>query len=82
MQDELKNSTPFLRITMKEAIIPHPPESFWEYMLQQEVEEIFTFQCPEPGVPGSAFDVLEGDLPVFVGDNVLLTENTTVQISG
>ena len=50
MQDELKKSTPFLRIAMKKAIIPYPPEPFWEHMLQQEMEEILTFQGPEPGV--------------------------------
>jgi hypothetical protein len=82
MQDELKKSTPFLRIAMKKAIIPHSPEPFGEHMLQQEVEEILTFQGPEPSVSGSAFDVLESDLPVFVGDNVLFTENTTVKIPG
>jgi len=59
---------------MKKAIIPHPPESFWEHMLQQEVEEILTFQGPEPGVSGPAFDVLESNLPIFVSDNVLFSE--------
>ncbi len=43
-------------------------------MLQQEVEEILTFQGPEPGVSGPAFDVLESNLPIFVSDNVLFSE--------
>ena len=50
MQDELKKSTPFLRIAMKKVIIPHPPEPFWKHMQQQETEEILTFQGPEPRV--------------------------------
>jgi hypothetical protein len=46
------------------------------------VKEILTFQAPEPDFSACALDVLESDFPVFICNNVLFAENTTVEITG
>ena len=81
MQNELDKREQFLGITMKKAVVPHSPKPFWQHMLHDEVQELFPREFAKFCRLGLAIDVLECDLPILVGNNIFLTDHSSVEVA-
>ena len=66
MQDELDKREQLLCIAMKKPIVPNSPKPFWQYMLHDEMQELFALEGAEFYLTSLAINVLECDQPLLV----------------
>jgi LAS superfamily LD-carboxypeptidase LdcB len=66
---------------MQETIISDPAKAFGQDMLQDKPQEVVAFEGTVEHFTGTALDVSEGDLAVLMGDDVVLTDDTPVEVT-
>jgi hypothetical protein len=66
---------------MKESIVPDSAKAFGQYMLHDEVQEIFPVEGSIPHLFATAFDILKSHLTILIGNDISFTDDATVQVS-
>ena len=66
---------------MKESIVSDSAKPFGQYMLHDEVQEIFPVEGSISCLFATAVDILESHLTILIGNNISFTDDTTIQIS-
>ena len=66
---------------MEDAVVSHPTESFGENVLHNEVQKVLSIKRFIAHSFCFAFNVAEGDLTVLVGNDILFTDDTPIQVS-
>jgi hypothetical protein len=51
---------------MEKPIVPDPPKSPWQDMLQDEKQKIFSLKGAISRVTGFAFNISKGDLAILI----------------
>ncbi len=78
MQNQLHQTQQFFCIAMEKAKVAHPPESFGENVLQNELQKIFAFEGAITNTAGPAFSILESDPTVLVGNDIFFAYHAPV----
>ena len=66
---------------MQKAIISDTAKAFWQNMLQNEPEKVFSFGRTVACFAATAFDVFKCDVAILVGDDIFFTDDAPVQVS-
>jgi hypothetical protein len=66
---------------MQEAIVSNPAKALGQDMLEDKPQEVLSFDGAVERLAGAALDVSEGDLAVLMGDDVVFTDDTPVQVT-
>ena len=66
---------------MEKAIVSDPAKAFGQNMLQDKPHKVVAFEGTVERFTGTGLDVLKGDLAVLMGDDVVLTDDTPVEVA-
>jgi len=78
LQNQLNQGQEPFGVAVEEAIVPSPTEAFGQNMLQDKPQEVFPLESAVKGFAGTAFDVLECDIAISIGNNVVLSDDAPV----
>jgi hypothetical protein len=65
-QNQLHNRQQFLGVAMEKPIVPDPPKSPGQDMLQDEKQKIFSLKGAISSFTGFAFNISKGDLAILI----------------
>ena len=63
---------------MQKAIVSDTAKAFGQNVLQNEPQEVFTFERTIVNFTGSAVDVFKSDIAVLIGDDIIFRDDTAV----
>ena len=66
---------------MQKAIVAYPPETLRQHMLENQFQKVITRQGPGLGRVGLAVGIPAGDEGAIITDNVLVTDDSPVQVA-
>ena len=79
-QYDLKKFNEFLAAVVKESITPDSAKTFRQDMAHEQIKKLFSSHGPGPELPGLGVPVAKGHHAVFASRNVLLPDDTPVEI--
>lgn len=79
-QYHLKEFNKFFAARMKKSVRPRPTKTLWQNMEHEQIKELFSTHCPGFVLSGLGMLVAEGHPAVFASQDVLLLNDTPVEI--
>ena len=70
-----------LAVGMQEAVIPRPPETLGQDVLQDQAQKVGTRQRADFGFTALAVAVAKADLAVLAGEDIGLPEHPAIEVA-
>jgi hypothetical protein len=78
MQDQLYQFQQFFCVAVQKAEIPDSSKPFGEYMLQDQLQKVLSFESFIADFPGFAFRIPERNPAVLIGNDIVFADDAPV----
>ena len=78
LQNHLNQSQKLFGIAVQEAIVSESAKPLGQDMLHNEPKKVLAFGATVAGFAGTGFDIFKSDVSVFIGDDIIFTDDAPV----